>query len=188
VSKHWNPGRKPVALGKSRIRRDPVPVEKPKLRAYSPELEMWGGVVGVIILAAAITALAVGIGFATFSKSDPAADANPDGFGQCYNGGRNCVLDGQTIYYHSAKYHIAGMDVPAILDAKCPEERNGGIGAALHLAELLNSGKVTVSPTFRDFWGRSVSKVQVDGQDVAPAMIASGAARAFDGDKEDWCP
>lgn len=188
MSKHWNPSRKPVALGKSRIRRDPVVLEKPKVRAYSPELEMWGGVAGVIILAVAITALAVGIGFATFSKSDPAANANPDGFGQCYNGGPNCVVDGDTIYYHAAKYHIAGIDVPGIQDSKCSEEHNGGIGAALKLANLLNSGKVTVSPSFRDFWGRTVSKVAVDGEDVGPTMIAAGAARPFRGDKESWCP
>ena len=42
-------------------------------------------------------------------------------------------------------------------------------------------------PGFANAYGRTVSKVQVDGQDVGETMIAADVVRRYDGDKYDWC-
>jgi hypothetical protein len=46
----------------SRIRRDPVPVAKPKkpVQAYPTEREVWTVVIGVVLFALAITVITVG--------------------------------------------------------------------------------------------------------------------------------
>ncbi len=51
----------------------------------------------------------------------------------------------------------------------------------MRLADLLNSGKVTVSTPFRDPYGRVVRKVQVGGDDVGKTLIDAGVAREYDG-------
>jgi micrococcal nuclease len=192
VSKHWKPGKKTVELAPaarpSRIRRDPPPVER-KVEPRTDEEEVWFGVAGVLLIAAVLAALTVGIGVATFSRYDPsAAAANAAQFDQCYNSdGPNCVLDGDTIYVAGEKVQIAGMEAPKIQGAQCDGERSRGISAAVQLADLLNSGRVTVSGTFRDPYGRDVRKVQVNGQDAGKAMIDAGVARRYNGKQKAWC-
>lgn len=191
MSKPWKPGKKSVELNvsarPSRIRRDPVRLEK-KVEAVTREREILGGVTGVLLFAAAIVALVVGIAVATFSNYDPAAAARAGHFGQCYNEpGPNCVVDGGTIYVGGEKVAIAGMEAPDIRGAACAAEQSRGIEAALRLADLLNSGKVTVSRTFTDEYGRDVRKVQVKDKDVGKAMIEAGLARTYNGKNKSWC-
>jgi micrococcal nuclease len=192
MSKHWKPGKKTVELRPvarpSRIRRDPVRIEEKKVQERSEEREIWGGVAGVLLMAAAVVAVIVGISIATFSRYDPAAEAKSERFGQCNNAdGPNCVLDGDTIYVGGQKVQIAGIAAPQIQGAQCDTERSRGIDAAVRLADLLNSGKVTVSPAFRDEYGRGVRSVQVKGRDVAERMINIGLARRYFGERPGWC-
>jgi endonuclease YncB( thermonuclease family) len=188
VSKPWKPGRQTVALGKSRIRRDPVPVAKPTvIRVASPEAEMWGGVTGIVLFAIGIAVLIIGVGVATFSKYASIDEARALQFNQCYNGGQNCVFDGATIRVDGTKIAIAGIQAPQIIGAKCSAERSLGIDAAVGLAELLNSGKVSTGKPFRDYYGRDVSKVLIDGRDVGEIMVNRNAARKYDGTTYDWC-
>jgi micrococcal nuclease len=192
MSKHWKPGKKTVELRPvarpSRIRRDPVRIEEKKVQKRSEEREIWGGVAGVLLMAAAVTAVIVGISIATFSRYDPAAEARTQRFAQCYDAdGPNCVLDGDTIYVGGGKVQIAGIAAPQIQGAQCDAERSRGIDSAVRLADLLNSGKVTVSPAFRDEYGRGVRSVQVKGRDVAERMINIGLARRYFGERPNWC-
>jgi micrococcal nuclease len=191
VSKHWKPRRQPVALRPSRIRREPVRLEPQldpvKVEARAREREMWGGVAGVLLFAAALMVLAVGISAFTLFRDDAAATARARLFGQCYNTGPNCVLDGDTIYVRGEKVDIAGVQAPAIEAARCPDERSRGIDAAVRLADLLNRGKISVGPAFRDPFGRAVRKVQVDGEDVGRTMIAAGLAHEYDATSPGWC-
>ena len=190
MSKHWKqPVRKSVAVRPSRIRRDPparakTPAELQAEEAAKREQELWGGVTGVVIFALAIAAVAVAIGALTYSRYHPASKAR---FHQCYNGGADCVLDGDTMYFERQKLDIAGIETPAIQGSQCEIERNRGIDAAVRLAALLNSGEVTVSTPFRDQYGRVVREVQVGGKDVAKAMITAKVAREYLGEKRDWC-
>lgn len=196
MSKHWKPGKTTVALRPavrpSRIRREPVRLEPApdpaKAEARAREREMWGGVTGVLLFAAALAVLVVGVSAATIFRDDPDAAARAKRFDQCYNAlGPNCVLDGATIYVARQKVTIAGVDAPQIQDARCDAERSRGIDAAVRLADLLNSGKVTVSAPFHDAQGRGVRKVQVNGEDVGAVMVEAGVAREYDGARQSWC-
>jgi endonuclease YncB( thermonuclease family) len=181
----------------SRIRRDPVRIEKvrpltkaelEKAEARARELEIWGGVAGVALFGLGIAALMIVIGTVTIVYSRAATPAQSLRFEQCYTAaGPNCVIDGDTIRIGDQKVTIAGIAVPQIQDAQCPGERTRGIAAAVRLAGLLNGGKVTVGRAFLDDYGRQVRKVKVDGDDVGNAMIDAGVARDFDGKKQDWC-
>lgn len=188
MSKPLQLSRKPVVLGKSRIRRDPVPLAKPKVRVYSPELELWGGITGILLFAAALAVVIVGISIATFPKDDPAAAARSTRFTQCYNAdGPNCVFDGNTVRVGGSAFEIAGIEAPRIADADCAEERNRGIDSAVRLAALLNGGKIAVGSPFVDEQGRAVRTVTVDGSDVAKAMIDSESARKAGATATAWC-
>ena len=176
-----------VAVRPSRIRRDPLPVQKKLDKVeISEEREIWGGVAGILLFAAVLAVGTVGISAATlFHTRSPSAP--PPRFGQCYNSGvADCVLDGDTIYLGGEKVEIAGMATAKIQDASCDHERIRGIDAALQLATLLNKGNVTLGGAVRDSDGQLRQRVEVDGQDVSAAMINSGAARAADGDRN-WC-
>ncbi len=68
MSKHWNPGKLPVELRPSRIRRDPAPAAKPGAdRAYSDpsEWETWVVVVGVALFGLAIATIVIGFSHIT---------------------------------------------------------------------------------------------------------------------------
>jgi endonuclease YncB( thermonuclease family) len=185
VSKHWNPGKKTVELNPaprpSRIRRDPVAINGPTAvkprRAYSRERELFFGIVGILIFAALIGAGIIAFSIYTVFRDDPEADARATRFSQCYNAqGPNCVADGGAIYAAGERVQIAGIEAPRIGDAECPNEHDRGIEAASLLAEILNSGPVTIGPPFRDQIGRTVHKVEVKGRDVGLKMIGEGAA------------
>ena len=189
---HWKPVKKTVelkpAVRPSRIRRDPVPLER-KVEQRSREQEMWLGVAGILFMAVLLVAAIVGIAIATIFAHDPGAEAaNAKQFGQCYNSdGENCVVSGDTIYADRARTQIAGIAAPDIDGARCAQEKDRGIAAAIGLSGLLQSGNVTVGPSFRDDYGRTVSSVQVKGQDVTEYLIDHGLVRAYTGEKQDWC-
>jgi len=196
MSKPWKPGRLPVELRGSRIRREPVrpsrirrdPVRREKqIVAASEEREIWAGIAGVTLIAVALAVAILGVSAATIFHNDR-AETDSGHFGQCVTDyGPNCVIDGETIHVDGAKILIAGIDAPAIEGARCSQERDNGIDAAVQLADLLNSGEVTAGPAFRDEFGREVHKIEVKGQDVGEAMIAAGVVRRYDGLNPGWC-
>ena len=170
----------------SRIRRQPVPVQKAP-EPPSPEREVLGGIAGIALFAVALAVLIVGVSIATIMHDDPAAAARAAKFAQCYDAeGSNCVLDGDTIYVAGQKVEIAGVAAPKIQDAKCDEERSRGIDSAVRLADLLNSGKVSVGGTVREPDGQLRTKVEVGGKDVALAMISAGVAHDYN-NSYGWC-
>jgi endonuclease YncB( thermonuclease family) len=155
--KHWNPGREPVVIKGSKIRRDPAQVSR--IRREPPPIakktvvrtdtqETWFGVAGVLTVAAALVAVILGISYFTFFKHDPAEDAVH--FGQCYNAeASNCVVDADTAFINGERVEIAGLVAPRIRDGQCDAERSLGISAAMALADALNSGPVTVGAVHR---------------------------------------
>ena len=191
MSKHWKPSRQSADLRPSRIRREPVRLHREadlkKAEIYSREREIWAGLAGITLFAVALAALILGLSSATIFHDDPAATARDLQFGQCYDGGPNCVVDGETVYVAGEKVQIAGVSAPAIQGASCSQERDRGIDAAVRLADLLNSGKVSLSGPFRDEYGRNVRKVAVGDEDVAERMIDAGIVRRYDGTKQSWC-
>jgi len=200
VSKHWKPGKKTVELAAgtspaarpSRIRRAPVPINSNTVaaaarRANSRERDLYLGIAGVLVFAAAIAAGIVALSVFTVTHPDPNADASALEFNQCYNAqGPNCVLDGGTIYVGGERVEIAGIEAPAIADARCDAEHDRGVDAATQLALLLNSGPVTVGAPARDQSGRIVRKVDVKGRDVALKLISLNVAHQA-GSGLSWC-
>ena len=196
VSKHWKPAKKAVELNPaprpSRIRRDPVtlvgpPSTRRKRTANLREIELYGGIAGIVIFAGLIVAAIIALAMFTVFRDDPEADARAARFSQCYNAeGPNCVLDAGTIYVSNARVDIAGIEAPKILDAKCDAEHDRGTAAAVGLAEILNSGPVSVGPAFRDQIGRTVHKVEVKGRDVALTMIGQDLAHEANSGLA-WC-
>ena len=62
-------------------------------------------------------------------------------FSACGMGYRyNCVIDGDTFYYHGERIRIADIDAPEIHEPHCAYEANLGDQATLRLRELLNDG------------------------------------------------
>ena len=185
MSKPWNPGRKTVELAPSRIRREPVRLDT-KVEPRSTEREIWMTVAGVVLIAVTCAALAIGIAYTTLMSDDPGPP--PPAFGHCYNqGGPNCVVDGDTIYFAGEKVEIAGMDAPEIRGAHCEEESTRGIQSAVRLVQLLDSGKVTVGGPMRDLDGQVRRTVEVDGRSVAQRMIDAGVARDLASASVGWC-
>lgn len=187
VSKPLKLTKKPVELAPgSRIRRQPAPVQT-ALEPPTPQQEVLTGIAGMVLFAIALAVLIIGISVATIFHVDPRAAARAAQFGQCYDAeGSNCVLDGDTIYVQGQKTDIAGLTAPRIQGAKCDDERSRGIDAAVRLASLLNGGKVSIGPSVREPDGQLRQKVEVGGNDVAPAMIGAGMARDY-GNSDGWC-
>ena len=196
MSKHWNPGKATVQLDAgarpSRIRRAPVAINanipaRPQRPANIRERELFFGIIGIVTFGVVIAATLIGFSVFTTFRDDPAADAAIAQFSQCYNAqGPNCVLDGDTIFVDGQRVEIGGMLVPKIADARCDQEHDRGVQAAVGLAELLNSGEVTIGGTVRDIAGRVGRRVEVRDRDVALTMIGQGLARDPAG-SSDWC-
>lgn len=196
MSKHWKPDKKTVALNPvarpSRIRRDPVPVNgnvpaKPRRPSNTRERELYFGIAGVLVFAAAIAGGIFGFSIFTVIRDDPTAAARAAQFSQCYNAqGPNCVVDGDTFNVGAQQVAIAGIEVPSIADARCPAEHDRGVTAAVVLAELLNSGRVTIGAVTGDPTGRAVRRVEVEGRDVATTMMDRSLAREA-GSNPNWC-
>jgi endonuclease YncB( thermonuclease family) len=83
---------------------------------------------------------------------------------------------------------VAGIDAPETHPARCPREAALGAAATEKLAELLRRKPLWISGEKIDRYGRSVRTVRTGGGDVADAMIGSGLARNYGGEKrEGWC-
>jgi len=187
VSKPFKLTKQTVELAPgSRIRRQPVPVQKTPAPP-SPEREVLGGIAGIALFAVVLAVLILGVSIATIFHEDPGAAARAARFGQCYDAeGNNCVLDGDTITVEGQRIEIAGITAPKIQGAKCDDERTRGIDAAVRLASLLNTGKVTLGASVREPDGQVRTRVEVGGNDVGPAMIDAGVAHDY-GNSDGWC-
>ena len=148
---------------------------------------MWSTAAGIVLFALVCAAPTLGIS-ETASHRTAVETPHAGQFGNCYNrGGPNCVLDGDTIYFKGQKVEVAGVDAPEIETAGCPEEVKRGIEAAGRLADLLNSGKVTIAGAERGTDGQLLRKVKVNGRDVGNAMISAGLAHKYGGGPRSWC-
>ena len=183
MSKYWTPAKKTVDLGTvvpgSRIRRAPVPIAtKPQLQRRNRERELWLGAAGIVAMASACAALAIGVSNATSQYSAAtAASGDAPRFRHCYNGGgADCVVDGDTIYVERRRIELA-FNAPEIRGARCEDERRRGIEAANALRAFLNTGEASFS---------AEGTIAVDGQDVATLMTAAGKARPSH-DERGWC-
>lgn len=144
----------------------------------SPENELRNAVFGVALIAVACVTVVVGFVAITGDRTTTPAPAEL-AFDFCRtSGGANCVLDGQTFRLAGQPIALVGIDAPAIHPSRCSQEANLGISAAVRLRALLNRGPVTVT---------GAGQVEVNGQDVGKAMVASGTVRELRPEPYDWC-
>ena len=102
--------------------------------------------------------------------------------------------DGDTCYVtykgKNDKVRLLGLDTPEISNPKCEQEYALGIDARNFVNNLISEG---VSIKFkteynRDFFGRILSYIIVDGENVSKKMVSNGLGVRYDrGNKKDWC-
>ena len=102
--------------------------------------------------------------------------------------------DGDTCYVtykgKNDKVRLLGLDTPEISNPKCEQEYALGIDARNFVNNLISEG---VSIEFkteynRDFFGRILSYIIVDGENVSKKMVSNGVGVIYDrSNKKDWC-
>lgn len=101
------------------------------------------------------------------------------------------VIDGDTFVLESGeRIRIAGIDAPETRtgQAKCRREIVAGKAATARAKALLEGRNVTLDRVGRSY-GRTVSRVRLDGRDVAGELVRIGAARWWPRGRPgpDWC-
>src|ERR1700712_1185618 len=88
----------------------------------------------------------------------------------------------------SVRVRIAGIDAPE-LRARCDAERNRAQAARDYLAGRIAGGEVRLSAVRYDKYGGRVDATVADLRgDIGDAMIKTGLARAYYGERrEGWC-
>jgi micrococcal nuclease len=97
-----------------------------------------------------------------------------------------CVTDGDTFRWGTERIRLVDIDAPE-LAGRCPEERALALRSRDRLLELLNSGEVTIERRGQDRYGRTLSRVRVNGIDIGQQLVAEGLARAYEGRRRSWC-
>ena len=102
--------------------------------------------------------------------------------------------DGDTCYItykgKNDKVRLLGLDTPEISNPKCEQEYALGIDARNFVNNLISEG---VSIEFkteynRDFFGRILSYIIVDGENVSKKMVSNRLGVIYDkSNKKDWC-
>jgi endonuclease YncB( thermonuclease family) len=97
------------------------------------------------------------------------------------------VVDGDTFWLKGEKIRVEGYDSPEMGEPKCARPAAGAVEARSALAQLLNSGEVTLDRSGHDKYGRTLARVSVDGVDITRAMINAGHGRRYSPGQKPWC-
>ncbi|WP_236735608.1 thermonuclease family protein [Agrobacterium tumefaciens] len=145
-----------------------------------------------IVAGAAYTALGVdlGISASTAMASPLSLDTQSADFSICGNSRRvNCVVDGDTFWFHAKKIRIADIDAPELSPPRCEVERAKGEAAKQRLLALLNGGKFSITATGRDHdrFGRDLRIITRNGRSIGTVLVEENLARRWDGRRRPWC-
>nr|WP_150291276.1 thermonuclease family protein [Sphingobium estronivorans] len=111
-------------------------------------------------------------------------------FGFCHTGGgTNCVVDGDTFWFHGEKVRVMDIDAPETHDPRCAEEAALGARATQRLQLLMNAGPFSLESGDRDTdrYGRALRVVTRGGASIGETLVAEGLAREWDGARHPWC-
>lgn len=102
------------------------------------------------------------------------------------------VVDGDTVDRWPWRHRLVGFDAPETRRPRCAAEREAGLAAAQRLRDLIaGAARVElVRTTWRlDRYGRVLSRLEIDGRDVAAIAIAEGWGHAYNGrgPRGGWC-
>lgn len=141
---------------------------------------------------AQVIAVAAGmVDLSTTGSVSPDAEPIRAKFSICASTKRiNCVVDGDTFWYHGEKYRISDINTPEISQPACERERQLGRQAQVALLQSLNGAGLTLEQQERrdtDRYGRKLRVVMQDGQSIGDSLIAQGLAHRWEGHKLNWC-
>jgi micrococcal nuclease len=128
--------------------------------------------------------------FPAISMESTVTDTERARFSFCHSGGgTNCVVDGDTIWYHGNNIRIADIDTPETHSPRCDEEAELGEEATERLHALLNEGDFSISSIERDtdLYGRQLRILSRDGESIGAVLVDEGLARYYEGGRRSWC-
>lgn len=111
-------------------------------------------------------------------------------FGMCSGSNRrNCVVDGDTIWFAGRKIRIADINTPEISNPGCASEERLGLKAKVRLHSLLNDGHFTLKRIDRDQYkyGRDLRIITRGGESLGDILVDEGLAERWQGIRRNWC-
>ena len=113
-------------------------------------------------------------------------------FETCGDGARiNCVVDGDTFWYHGEKIRIADINTPEVSEPGCTREAALGAKATRRLRDLLNAGAFSLeresSGRDTDKYGRKLRTVHRGGESLGLILVEEGLAETWKGYRSSWC-
>ena len=81
---------------------------------------------------------------------------------------------------------LANIDAPE-LNGACERERRQAEQARRFTDAWLSQGKVVITQTGVDRYGRILATVSRDGSDLGLALVNAGLARPWEGRRRPWC-
>jgi endonuclease YncB( thermonuclease family) len=103
------------------------------------------------------------------------------------------VVDGDTVDFCrngiKERVRIEKLDAPETWRPDCQQELLQGWESTRYARQLLErpEADISVNPTGRDRYGRTVASITVDGKDYAALMVQSGRGAWWTGKKQNWC-
>lgn len=109
-------------------------------------------------------------------------------YGLCHSGGGySCVVDGDTFRHRGERIRILDIDTPETHPPRCAREARLGAAATDRLHELLNAGPVAIEREGEDRYGRTLARVERDGESLGAVLVAEGLARPYGNGRRPWC-
>ncbi len=102
---------------------------------------------------------------------------------------RNCVVDGDTIWFAGEKIRILDINTPETTTPRCDRELVLGKAATARLIELLNMGPFSLEtgPELTDRYGRSLRRITRGGRSLGDVLVAEDLAEHWQGFRRNWC-
>ncbi len=112
-------------------------------------------------------------------------------FTHCHGAMRiNCIVDGDTIWYHHEKIRLSDINAPEVSEPACDAELDLGEKATERMLELLNQGRFSLVPLpgrDADVYGRKLRAITRGGRSLGGVLVAEGLAERWIGFRRDWC-
>ena len=102
----------------------------------------------------------------------------------------NCIVDGDTIWYHHEKIRLSDINAPEVSEPACDYELDLGEKATERMLELLNQGRFSLVPLpgrDADVYGRKLRAITRGGRSLGEVLVAEGLAERWIGFRRDWC-
>ena len=112
-------------------------------------------------------------------------------FSHCHGPVRiNCIVDGDTIWYHHEKIRLSDINAPETGEPACDYELDLGEKATERMLELLNQDRFSLIPLpgrDADIYGRKLRAIMRGGRSLGEVLVAEGLAERWIGFRRDWC-